>query len=365
MTQTTIRGMQLRDASIARGKIDTAFETTIAGFETAIADIYSTMSTDSERMAAISALTTAFESADGTLSGALTALVTATRAGAGLESDGSFVLPVGQNYLTGATSLKGSIGLLDAAIKTEESARIAADAALQSSIQAVIDAGGAQAAADLAQEVLDRIAGDAANATAISSEASTRAAADSSLQTQIDNEVAARAALNSTLSTAIADEASARTAAVSAEATTRAAADTVLQNAIDAEALARSNADVDQAAALSTETSDRIAADSAESTARAAAVTALDGRVTTLETATSSGLTYAKVVKREVPTGSVDGVNVLFTVANDMVAGTEEVFYNGQLMEPGVGADYTISGKDITLSFAPVGTDRVRVSYFR
>lgn len=365
MTQTTIRGFQLRDASLPRTKLDPAFEGQIASIEANIASIFNTMSTDAERMAAVEALTTAFQSADGTLQGMITTLVNATKAGAGLEADGSFALPAGQNFLTGATSLKGALGLLDAALKIEQGARIAADAALQTNIQAIIDAGGAQAAADLAAEVTAREAADAAQATALANEVAARTAADADLQQQVTNEVAARTALNTTLNTSIANEATARTEAVSSEAATRAAADTALQNAIDAEALARTNADAVHTASIAGEVTDRIAAVTAEATARAAADTLLDGRVVALESASVNNLTYAKVVTREVPVGVIDGVNKVFSIANDPVANTEQVFYNGQLLEAGAGADYTISGKDITLSFEPIGTDRIRVSYFR
>lgn len=365
MTQTTIRGMQLRDASIARGKIDAAFEASLASIESNISSIFSTMSTDAERMAAIEALTVAFESADGTLQGMITSMVNATRAGSGLEANGSFVLPLNQNYLTGAGTLKAALGLLDAALKTEESARIVADSALQTSITDIITSGATVTAAAIAAEVTARTDADAVLQAAIAAEVTARTDADTALQTNIDNEVAARSALNTTLSTAIANEATARTSAVSSEATTRADADTTLQNAIDAEALARTTADGVHTAAIADEVAARILAVSAEATARAGGDTALDTRVTALEGATASTLTYSKIVKRESPVGAIDGVNVLFTVANDMVLNTEEVFYNGQLMEPGVGNDYTISGKEITLAFAPSGSDRVRVSYFR
>lgn len=365
MSFTTIRGMQLRDATLPRSKIDAAFESQLAGIEANIVSIFNTMSTDAERMAAVDALTVAFQNADGTLQGMITTMVNQTKAGAGLEADGSFVLPVGQNFLTGASTLKAAIGLLDAALKTEQTARIAADAALQTSIQAIVDAGATQTSADLATETAARIAGDSANATAIANEVTARQTADADLQTQINNEVTARTALNTTLSTSIANEANARTQAVSDEATARAAADTALQNALDAESLARTNADTVLTAAVTAEVSNRIDAVSNEAAARSAADTALDGRVSVLETSSASNLTYSKVVRREIPAGVIDGVNKLFTLAYTPVADTEEVFYNGQLLEPGATADYTISGKDITLSFEPLGTDRIRVSYFR
>lgn len=365
MTQTTIRGMQIRDASLSRAKIDSAFETTLAGIEANITSIFNTMSTDSERMAAVDALTTAFQNADGTLQGMITTMVNATRSGSGLESDGSFVVPALMNYIQGSTSLKGAIVALDAAVKTEEGARQAADSALQTSIQAVIDSGATSSAAALTTETNARIAADTALGARIDTEITDRTAAVTNLQGQIDDEVTARTNSDNTLATNLAAEATARTNAVSSEATTRATADTALQSNIDAEALARTNADGVHTAAIAAEEAARIAAVSAEATTRASADTALDGRVTALEGATSSGITYSKIVTREVPVGVVDGVNMLYTTAYDIVLGTESVYYNGQLMEPGAGNDYTIAGKEITFTFAPVGTDRVRVSYFR
>lgn len=365
MSLSTIRGIQLRDATIPRGKIDPAFEASLALIESNVQSIFNTMSTDAERLDAIAAVTAAWQAADGSLQTMITNMVNATKAGAGLETDGSFVLPAGQNYLTGASTLKAAIALLDAALFTEAAARTAADTALQTSIQAIIDAGGAQAAADLATETAARVAGDAANATAIANEVAARTAADSDLQQQITNEVDARTALNTTLSTALANEATARTAADSAEAATRAAADTVLQNSIDAEALARTTADAIHTAAISDEVTARTAADAAEAAARLAGDEALDVRVDVLEAAVVNTLTFAKVVKRETPAGSVNGVNTLFTLAFDPVPGTEEVFINGQLQDAGAGADYTINGKEITLALVLEGTDKIRVSYFR
>lgn len=66
---------------------------------------------------------------------------------------------------------------------------------------------------------------------------------------------------------------------------------------------------------------------------------------------------------RETPTGSVDGSNTSFSLANTPTAGTEEAFLNGILQEPGSGNDYTISGAIITYLTAPVTGDRLRVSY--
>lgn len=73
----------------------------------------------------------------------------------------------------------------------------------------------------------------------------------------------------------------------------------------------------------------------------------------------------ADVVTRETPTGSVNGANTTFTLANTPVAGTEQVFLNGILQEPGAGNDYTIATNTITYLTAPLTGDRIRVSYIK
>lgn len=66
---------------------------------------------------------------------------------------------------------------------------------------------------------------------------------------------------------------------------------------------------------------------------------------------------------RETPTGLVNGANTTYTLANTPTAGTEEVYLNGILQEPGAGNDYTISGATITYLTAPLTGDKIRVSY--
>ena len=83
-----------------------------------------------------------------------------------------------------------------------------------------------------------------------------------------------------------------------------------------------------------------------------------------------AGITSAKLgsgarpVIRETPSGSVNGSNTSFTLANTPASGTEQVYLNGILQEPGSGNDYTISTNTITYLTAPVTGDRIRVSYF-
>lgn len=70
-------------------------------------------------------------------------------------------------------------------------------------------------------------------------------------------------------------------------------------------------------------------------------------------------------VVRETPTGAVNGANTTYTLANTPFAGSEQVFLNGILQEPGAGNDYTISGTTITYLTAPATGDRLRVTYIK
>ena len=77
----------------------------------------------------------------------------------------------------------------------------------------------------------------------------------------------------------------------------------------------------------------------------------------------ANGLTTANFVSKEVPTGAINGVNTAFTMANTPLIGTEEVFLNGVLQESGAGNDYTISGASITMLFAPLTGEKLRITY--
>lgn len=72
-----------------------------------------------------------------------------------------------------------------------------------------------------------------------------------------------------------------------------------------------------------------------------------------------------KAVIRETPSGSINGTNTVFTLANTPIASTECVYLNGMLQEPGAGNDYTISSGTITYLSAPVSGDKLRVNYFK
>jgi len=68
-------------------------------------------------------------------------------------------------------------------------------------------------------------------------------------------------------------------------------------------------------------------------------------------------------IVRETPSGLMNGSNAVFTLANTPALGKEQVFQNGQLLEPGAGNDYTISGATITMLTVPLATERIRVNY--
>lgn len=71
----------------------------------------------------------------------------------------------------------------------------------------------------------------------------------------------------------------------------------------------------------------------------------------------------AGFVDKETPSGSVNGSNTAFVLANTPIAGSEHVHLNGLLQDVGAGNDYTISGATITYLSAPLTGDKIRVSY--
>jgi hypothetical protein len=70
------------------------------------------------------------------------------------------------------------------------------------------------------------------------------------------------------------------------------------------------------------------------------------------------------VVLNEVPSGSINGSNVTFTIAHTPQNGVISLFHNGVLLKPGSSFDYTISGTTITLNVAPIVSDNLTTNYF-
>jgi hypothetical protein len=77
----------------------------------------------------------------------------------------------------------------------------------------------------------------------------------------------------------------------------------------------------------------------------------------------SNALTAANFVDKEIPSGAINGTNTAFTLSNAPISGSEHLFLNGILQEAGAGNDYTITGATITLAFAPLTGEKIRVSY--
>lgn len=84
-----------------------------------------------------------------------------------------------------------------------------------------------------------------------------------------------------------------------------------------------------------------------------------------LDAATSGSVSTSSFVTREVPSGTKDGVNTIFTLAFTPFLDTEHVYLNGLLLNSGASEDYTISGPTITFAVAPLSTDKILVSYLK
>lgn len=77
-------------------------------------------------------------------------------------------------------------------------------------------------------------------------------------------------------------------------------------------------------------------------------------------------LTAANFVIRETPSGTINGTNAIFTLANTPTIGTEEVYKNGILCIPSADAwGYSISGATITFVTPPVSGEWIRVNYLK
>jgi hypothetical protein len=88
-----------------------------------------------------------------------------------------------------------------------------------------------------------------------------------------------------------------------------------------------------------------------------------NGTAISAATAGTDFMAPSSFVDRETPTGAVNGSNTTYTLANTPLSGSEHVYLNGILQEPGAGNDYTISGTTITYLAAPISGDKIRVSY--
>lgn len=79
----------------------------------------------------------------------------------------------------------------------------------------------------------------------------------------------------------------------------------------------------------------------------------------------SGTLTTSNFVTEETPSGSINGSNVTYTLANTPTAGTVKLFLNGIRLKSGAGNDYTISTNTITVSTALISGDVLLTDYMK
>ena len=140
-----IRTYQLAPGAVTLEKLGVDVTNVLDGMRADITTITDTMSTDAERLAAIQAVTDAFQAADSSLQGAITTLGSGIASGAGLNSDGSYITNTDTNYINSAVSIHQATRLLDAQTKTladalaaEVSARQDAVSTLQASLDGLL-----------------------------------------------------------------------------------------------------------------------------------------------------------------------------------------------------------------------------------
>lgn len=80
---------------------------------------------------------------------------------------------------------------------------------------------------------------------------------------------------------------------------------------------------------------------------------------------TAGTLSPTNFVTEETPSGSINGSNTAFTLANTPTAGTVKLYLNGVRQKSGAGNDYTISTNTITMTTAPVSGDVLIADYMK
>lgn len=71
-------------------------------------------------------------------------------------------------------------------------------------------------------------------------------------------------------------------------------------------------------------------------------------------------------VVSEIPSGTVDGVNVTFSSSQAFVAGYTRLYLNGVRLKIGAGFDYVeASATTVVLSLAPKPDDHLVIDYYK
>lgn len=91
-----------------------------------------------------------------------------------------------------------------------------------------------------------------------------------------------------------------------------------------------------------------------------------NGQVLSADSSQSAGLKWVEptaisFVNSETPSGTINGTNTSFTLANSPLSGTLKVFLNGQRLT--LTTDYTITGTSLSMVSAPVSGDVLLVDY--
>lgn len=76
-------------------------------------------------------------------------------------------------------------------------------------------------------------------------------------------------------------------------------------------------------------------------------------------------LSPSNFVTEETPSGTINGSNVTFTLANTPTAGTLKLFLNGVRQKSGAGNDYTITTNTISMTTAPISGDVLIADYMK
>lgn len=83
----------------------------------------------------------------------------------------------------------------------------------------------------------------------------------------------------------------------------------------------------------------------------------------TYQVTNAAGLTSANFIVSEVVSGTVDGSNTAFTLANTPISGSIEILIEGHVLKAGSGNDYTITGAAVTMLTAPLSGEVVTANY--
>jgi hypothetical protein len=80
---------------------------------------------------------------------------------------------------------------------------------------------------------------------------------------------------------------------------------------------------------------------------------------------TAGTLSPSNFVTEETPSGSINGSNTAFTLANTPTSGTLCLYLNGMRLKSGAGNDYTLSTNTITMATAPISGDVLIADYMK